>query len=339
MTLLLRFHNVGRFTAPDPPATIGESLTKQGVVITRGTSGTWKEARAESPTVFWSPEAGKWCAAYVGYTGAPGSDTIASIGVATATNPAGTWTDYGSNPFFSASGSGADSTGATGPFVWYEGGTYYLFYIGLTASGYEGGTKTMCVATSTDWIPGTNAGTWTRHGAIISPGGGGWRNTAIWHPCVVKSGSTYYLFFNASSGITERIGYATSSDLLTWTVDDVNSPVLSVGGGGAWDESRVGDPFVYQVGTVWWMAYYGSNGAGTHSQDGLASATSFPLTWSKYASNPVLTYGAGGSFDARDAARPAILIVPGLRTYYHFYSTDDGASPHKVEIALATQTW
>lgn len=319
-----------------PPSTIGQSLTKQGVVITRGGSGSWKQARAESPGVFWSPEAEKWCAVYVGYTGAPGSETIASHGVATASVPSGPWTDYGSNPFFSASGSGADSTGVTGPFVWYEGGRYYLFYIGLTASGYEGGTKSMCLATSTDWVPGTNSGTWTRHGAIISPGGGGWRNTAIWHPNVVKRGTgDYLLFFNASQGTTERIGYATSSDLLTWTVDDVNSPVLSTGSG--WESARVGDPFVYQVGSVWWTAYYGNDGS--HSQDGLASASSFPTTWSKFGSNPVLVHGAGGSFDAQDAARPCILIVPGLRTYYHFYSTDDGASPHKVEIAVATETW
>ena len=307
----------------------GYTLTKQGQVIARGGSSSWKEALVESPSVFWSPEAGKYAMVFVGYSGALGSPTLAKIGVATSTDLT-TWTEYASNPVFAGSGSGADSIGTSGPFVWYENETYHLFYIGLTASGYEAGTKSICHATSTDWIPGTNAGTWIRHGAVISVGTG-WRASAVWHPNIVKRGSTYYLFFNA--GGTEAIGYATSSDLSTWTVDDVNSPVISAGTG--WESAHVGDPYVYRIGETWYMAYYGYDGS--HAKDGLAftSDADFPLTWKKYAGNPTITVGGAGAIDEKHAHKPAIWITP--TTYYHWYTAVSNASPEVRSIALATQ--
>ena len=310
----------------------GYNLTKQGIVIERGASSSWKEALVESPNVFWSPEAGKYAMVFVGYSGTPASPTEGAIGVATADSPDGPWTEYGSNPFFSKSGAGDDSHGTSGPFVWYEDETYHLFYIGLTAGGYEGGTKTICYATSTDWVPGTNAGTWTRAGAVISPFGSGWRQTAIWHPNIVKRGSTYYLFFNAGDGTSESIGYATSTDLATWTVDDVNSPVLEKGSG-TWDGSHVGDPYVYRLGETWYMAYFGFDG--TNASDGLAftSDADFPLGWTKFAGNPVLIFG--GADDSKHAHKPSIWITP--TKHYHWYTAVTTASPEKREIALATE--
>jgi hypothetical protein len=193
----------------------GYTLTKQGRILSRGTTGAWNEALVESPNVFWDPKAGHYKMVYVGYSGAPGSATKASLGYATSTNLE-TWTQYGSNPFFGASGTvGApDENGTSGPFVWYEDGTYHLFYIGLTATGYEAGTKRICYATSTDFA------TWTRHGAIISPSGSGWRAGAIWHPNLVKRGSRYYLFFNASTsaGATKNI---TNTVPFTWQQNDL----------------------------------------------------------------------------------------------------------------------
>lgn len=310
----------GAFTPsppPGPPANIGQSLTKQGVVIAPG-GGGWKDALVESPAVFLDAATGLYVMVAVGYD----TGTIhASIGAFTAVTPDGPWTEYGQ--ILAGSGSGADSDGCSGPFVWLEAGTYHLFYIGLTASGYEGGTKTLCHATSTDWVPGTNAGTWTRHGTIVGPTSG-WRSAAIWHPCVVKRGSTYYLFFNAN-GADEAIGYATSSDLSTWTVDDANSPILPPVG----SENRTGDPSVYQVGTVWWMAFYTLlSGA----SDGLASTTdaSFPLGWTRYAGNPILVPSA--SYDSTYAHKPFILIA-GSR-YYHWYTAVGSGGR---QIALATE--
>jgi predicted GH43/DUF377 family glycosyl hydrolase len=306
----------------------GYDLTKQGIQIERGSTGTWKEALVESPNVFWDPAGGHYKMVFVGYSGTPAAPTEGALGYATADSPDGPWTEYGSNPFFSKSGAGTDSAGCSGPLVWYEDGTYHLYYIGLTASGYEQGTKTLNYAHSTDFS------SWTREGAIISPSGSGWRNTAIWHPNIVKRGGLYYLFFNATGSVTERIGYATSPDLATWTVDDVNSPVLSEGAGGQWDDVHVGDPSVYRIGETWYMAYYAYDGA--TSRDGIAftSDADFPLGWTKYSGNPILSEGAAGSYDENSAHKPAIWLTS--TRLYHWY-TAVSESFLKREIGLATQ--
>lgn len=313
----------------------GYNLTKRGVVIERGGSGSWKEALVESPNVFWYPPKGQYGMVFVGYSGTPASPSEAAIGIAWADSPDGPWSEPATNPLFTKSGAGADSHGTSGPLIWYEDGVAHLFYIGLTAAGYEAGTKTICRASTSD--ADLETATWTRHGAVISPSGSGWRDTAIWHPNIVKRAGVYYLFFNATGdpGGTECIGYATSEDLATWTVDDTNSPVLSQGTSGQWDDGRVGDPFVYRIGETWYMAFYGNDG--TNSQDGLAftSDDDFPLGWTKFADNPVLPVGASGDFDHKNAARPAIWLTPAR--YYHFYSSDDGSTPPLIQIALATE--
>lgn len=304
----------------------GYNLTRQGLVISPAAG--WKSDLVESPNVLWHPGAGKYVMVATGYDG-----TNERLGVWTADSPDGPWTEYGSNPFFAESGAGDDAGGVTGAYVWYEDGTSHLFYIGLTATGYEQGTKTICHATSTDWIPGTNAGTWTRLGAVISPSGSGWRQTAIWHPNIVKRGGTYYLFFNATGTVSavssERIGYATSPDLTTWTVDDANSPLLTVGSG--WESVKLGDPYVYRIGETWYMAYEGYDG--TNAGEGIAytSDADFPLGWTKFADNPVLPHGSSG-YDSLWAGRPCIWISP--TKYYHWYSANDGSVRG---IGLATE--
>lgn len=320
----------GMFGETDVPH--GYSLTKRGVIIQRGTAGSWKEARVESPMVFWDPKIGKYRMVYYGCAGAPGAETYGSLGYATSSDLE-TWTEYASNPFFQKSGVSGDpdENGAAGPFVWYEDGTYYLFYMGKTTTGFGG--DRICLATSTDFA------TWTRYGAMITAKASTWRATGVFHPCVVKRGDTYYLFFNAMSGSNSdqtKIGYATATDLNgPWTVDDGNSPVLDVGTSGAWDDFGVGDPCVYRVGETWYMAFCGHDG--TSWQDGIATTSDadFPLGWSKYANNPVLTVGTAGSFDDTDAGRPAIWVTP--TRYYHWYSTSDGSTPELVEIAMAFQ--
>jgi hypothetical protein len=213
------------------------------------------------------------------------------------------------------------------PFIWYEDGLYYLFYLGFTATGYAGGTKRICLATSPDLA------TWTRRGAIISPSGAGWRQSAVWHPYVIKRGSTYYLFFNGNTlAGFGGVGYATSADLLTWTVDDANSPVIDKTAL-AWDSSFVADANFYRIGDTWYANYFGGNG--TLGQQGLAftSDADFPLGWTKFSGNPVLPVGAGGTFDDTNAGRGGVWTT-GHR-FYQWYTSNDGSSPAALAIAYA----
>jgi predicted GH43/DUF377 family glycosyl hydrolase len=218
--------------------------------------------------------------------------------------------------------------------MWYENRTYYLFYFGVTAKGYEKGLKTMNLAISHDLRE------WKRFegNPIISPAGNGWRRDAIWHPNIVKSNGSYYLFFNASgvfNGLVEEFtGYATSRDLFRWTVDDEHSPILTGSGKpGAWDASgRAGDPSVFKVGDRWYMAWYSWDKK--NSADGLAwtSEQEFPLGWRIYERNPVLRIGEPGSFDALHAGKP--FIVRTEKQHYHFYTAVALDETRQIAVAV-----
>lgn len=295
----------------------------------------------ESPVVWYDPAREKFGMVYAGYGSTDpgrrgyGFVTKPQIGLAWSDDLLH-WEKDRANPIFSGSGhpGSPDEAGAAGPFVWLERDTYHLFYFGVTAHGYEGGRKTMNVATSRDLH------SWNRYqgNPIISPAGNGWRRDAIWHPNVVRRRDLYYLFFNASGIISRRdeefIGYATSRDLFHWEVDDRDSPIL-VGSGraGSWDATgRAGDPSVYKVGPTWWMAWYSWDRK--NSADGLAWTTDeqFPLGWRMYEGNPILRIGDADSFDALHAGKPFVYRT--AKTHYHFYTAV--ALDETRQIAVAT---
>lgn len=327
---------------PLPPHIPGTHLAKQGIVLPVGGFREWDGGMVESPVVWYDTLRRRYGMVYTGY----GSIDSAKRGYRFVTGPrVGLawsddllhWAKDPRNPIFSGSGieGTTDAAGASGPFLLLEGGTYYLFYFGVTGRGYEKGTKTLNVALSTDLI------SWHRYegNPIITPAGTGWRRDAIWHPNIVRNGTTYYLFFNASGALgghdEEFTGYATSTDLLHWIVDDRNSPVLTGSGTeGAWDASgRAGDPSVFRDGDFWYMAWYSWDRKNT--ADGMAWTTEkeFPLGWRAFAGNPVLRVGAPGSFDALHAGKPFVFRT--AETHYHFYTAV--ALDETRQIAVATE--
>ena len=324
---------------PDPLP--GSQLVKCGVVLPVGQTGDWDDGMVESPAIWYDSLRHQFGMVYTGY----GSSDSTKRGYKSVTGPRVglawskdllNWQKDPGGPIFSGSGvpGSPDEEGATGPFIRFENGTYFLFYFGVTGKGYEKGTKSMNLATSKDLV------SWKRYdqNPIIAPSGEGWRREAIWHPNVVKEEDRYYLFFNASGivdGLKEEfIGYATSKDLFEWTVDDVNSPLI-VGSAkpGAWDASgRAGDPSLYKLGSIWYLAWYSWDKK--NSADGLAWTTEaeFPLNWRLYEGNPVLRIGEPGSFDALHAGKPFIVRTENL--HYHFYTAV--ALDETRQIALAT---
>jgi predicted GH43/DUF377 family glycosyl hydrolase len=326
-----------------PPAPFpGTRLVKQGVVLPVGSFREWDGGMVESPVVWYDSLRGAYGMVYTGY----GSTDSTRRGYKFVTGPRVglAWSDDllhwrkdPRNPIFSGSGveGTTDAAGASGPFLWAQGGTYYLFYFGVTGKGYEKGTKTLNVALSSDLV------SWRRYegNPIIVPSGPGWRRDAIWHPNIVRHGTTYYLFFNASGVVAGReeewTGYATSEDLLHWTVDDRNSPVMTGSGTpGTWDASgRAGDPSVFSSGAFWYMAWYSWDRKNT--SDGMAWTTQkdFPLGWRLYEHNPILRVGPPGSDDALHAGKPFVFRTG--TTHYHFYTAV--ALDEKRQIAVATE--
>ncbi|MEP0822937.1 MAG: family 43 glycosylhydrolase [Ignavibacterium sp.] len=322
----------------DPP---GSRLTKLGIVVPVGLPGAWDAGMVESPVIWYDSVRAKYGMVYTGYGSTDATRkgyhyvTAPSVGLAWS-NDLLHWEKDPMSPIFTGSGvpGAPDEAGAAGPFIWLEGGTYYLFYFGVTGKGYEKGVKTLNLATSRDLVH------WKRYGKnpVIRPSGDGWRRDAIWHPNIVRRGDTYYLFFNASGAyrglVEEFIGYATSRDLFRWEVDDVNSPLV-VGSArpGAWDASgRAGDPSVYRVGNRWYMAWYSWDRR--NSADGLAWTTDgeFPLHWRVYGGNPVLRIGEPGSYDALHAGKP--FIVRTADRHYHFYTAVALNETRQIAVAV-----
>jgi predicted GH43/DUF377 family glycosyl hydrolase len=318
-----------------------ERLEKQGIIIEIGKKGEFDCGMVESPVVWYDDKKKKYGLVYAGYElikeKFTGYNSVAfpKIGLAWS-NDLLNWEKDSKSPIFvpsSVEGT-SDYLGVSGPFIWQESGTYYLFYFGITEKGYEAGKKTLNLAVSDDLY------NWKRHeqNPIISPFGNGFRRDAIWHPNIVKQNGKYYLFFNASgihNGIEEEfIGYAVSKDLINWVVDDKNSPVL-VGSGikGLWDSSfRAGDPSVFRYKNKWYMAYYSWDNINT--QDGIAitSDEEFPLGWKPLENNPILKLGDPGSFDGLHAGKPFVYLSND--TYYHFYTAVDRNEKREIALAL-----
>ncbi len=326
---------------PEQTAPPGATLAKCGVVLPVGTAEAWDGGMVESPAVWYDSTRARYGMVYTGYDlRYPERRGYASVGgprIGLAwSDDLMTWEKDTRSPILSANDEAGspDEAGVTGPFMWLEGGRYYLFYFGTTEAGYEGGRKTLNLATSADLVA------WERYAGnpIIGPAGEGWRRDAIWHPNVVKVDGTYYLFFNASGVVDgqaeEFIGYASSPDLQTWTVHDEHNPLL-VGSRepGAWDATgRAGDPSLYRVGDTWYMAYYSWDR--TQAQDGLAmtSAEDFPLGWVPYEGNPVLRVGEPGAFDAQHAHKPFVLRTDAR--HHHFYTAVDTAEARQIALAV-----
>jgi hypothetical protein len=108
-----------------------------------------------------------------------------------------------SSPVFRLGGNTARS-----PYVLIEGSNHYMWYtIGVNEIGY---------ATSTD-----SGLTWTDEGSVLSissPGSQAFMSNGCTNPCVVKDGATYHMLFQGFNGTDWKVGRATSTDRINWTV-------------------------------------------------------------------------------------------------------------------------
>lgn len=129
---------------------------------------------------------------------------------------------------------------------------------------------------------------WSVHAAVIS---------SKHRPSVVKVGSTYYAYVEASDTSISRYS---SSDGITWTLDQAG--VLTVGGAGTWDATSINNPFAMKEGSTWYLAYE-ATGAG-HGGDSCGYATSSDgLSFTKATANPI----TGGAQIAGHACQGPVL--------------------------------
>jgi hypothetical protein len=131
--------------------------------------------------------------------------------------------------------------------------------------------------------------------------------------------NVYSMLYNGSTGSSlYSLGLAESNDSgVTWTAHAGN-PVLTVGAGGTWDDTWVAQCSLVWDGTQWVVYYSGSDG--TDRRIGRATSPDL-ITWTKEATNPVLSLGSGGSFDDSSVNFPTVLYDPtAVHTWQMWYT-------------------
>lgn len=266
------------------------------------------------------------------------------------------WTRDASNPVLGSDDASAEAWEAINlfkPFVaelgdgsfrmWYSGGDNYadnLYAIG-TATSPDGVTWTRPTATNPVFTP-TGADTFDRDGVM--------------EPFVLQEGSTWKMWYTGQRGAgatagpnaTNEIGYATSTDGLTWTRQNGGNPVVANGGGGSADEYWAAKAWVLPnaAGGGFVMWYTGLGASGTWPSV-LRATSADGVTWTK--TGVVLT--SPGEF----LLYPCVLREPdGTLTMYlqrgtgstgyetYRYASSDGVSWSEAGLEFsrtASGTW
>jgi predicted GH43/DUF377 family glycosyl hydrolase len=193
------------------------------------------------------------------------------------------------------------------------GGRYLGVWNAYPGSGYESGPAVVGLAWSDDLRH------WHRTEPILRPEDGAeWERGGLYKPYLVRSGDTYYLFYNAKNNAenewVEQIGVATSTDLKAWTRYPGN-PIVPIGKPDAWDARFASDPCVMRFGKWWAIYYYGLSNDG-RARDLLALSTSLKGKYEK-ATEILVDTGPQGSVDDIYAHKPSIIAMGD--DLYHFY--------------------
>ncbi|MCP4668467.1 MAG: hypothetical protein GY849_19150, partial [Deltaproteobacteria bacterium] len=187
------------------------------------------------------------------------------------------WTKYASNPVLTPGGAGTwDEEDLDRPALIKDGATYKMWYVGGNNT-----VEQIGYATSADGI------NWTKYGSnpVLTPSGAGWDSTNVGYCWVIKDGATYKMWYSGSDNTIDpeedsQIGYATSSDGVTW-VKHGSNPVLPKGGANDWDGDTVQWPSVIKDGGTYKMWYAAWNDAQGTDAIGYATSTD-GITWTKY---------------------------------------------------------
>lgn len=162
----------------------------------------------------------------------------------------------------------------------------------------------------------------------------------IWvHPysIIEAEDGSFYMFYGGAGGWDpEKVGLATSPDGVTWTKYSGN-PIFGYGTSGQWDDAQIAHFQVIHEGNTW-KAWYAGRRAGDPRRWQIGYATSNDgITWTRYASNPVLSYGGGSDWDS-EWVIPSCILREG-DTYYMFYwGSSDGSTQSTWKIGLATSS-
>lgn len=309
---------------------INTTQTRGSIILTQGGSGAWDELKPgplsivkRGPTDY-----RMW------YEGINPAVTLASIGYATSTDGT-SWTKDGGNPIFTATEAWENSEVCPGTVIWDDqAGLFKMWYHG----GFNSMPRKIGYATS------SNGTSWTRGNGslpVLEPGTAGqWDESGVFDACVLKLGPTdyrmWYVGKNASN--VQAIGYATSTDGISWTKSGSN-PVFQSGTAGQWDDGVVYGLWVMRRGcdrTGFHAWYAADDGSVTALGTGIGYAWSADgITWVRGKNNPVL---AGQTSPEEWLSDPVFVLEDPINTQmrlYYFYD-DFSVSPAERSHREAT---
>jgi predicted GH43/DUF377 family glycosyl hydrolase len=241
------------------------------------------------------------------------------------------WTKDPNNPVMSGGADGQWNRNVFGPMILEnQDSTGYEMWFTAAQINYTYPNR-IGFATSPDGI------TWTMlDTAVLEPDPGTWEQTTVEFPMVLRDNGHYNMWYTGwNVGPPLSIGYATSSDGISWTKDALNNPVIGSGtesweAGGTSYCSVLPDP-----GGGYKMWYTGFNSQGDYPAIGYAESVD-GIIWQRPLSNPVLITGSSGEWDDRLVALPRVLYHGGI--YYMLYTGGTSWDDPPWHIGLAAST-
>jgi uncharacterized repeat protein (TIGR01451 family) len=270
-------------------------------VLSVGLSGSWDSDSVWNPVVLKERDGYKmW------YTGSDGTNPTA-IGLAISTDGVH-WVKHAGNPVMTPEIHGSwKGQGIRAGTVISDSGRYRMWYTGYDRDW----VARIRYAESSDGV------TWIPYGSYDVDIGvlGGWEDSGVRDPAVVKSGGLYQMWYVGHDGLTSRIGHAVSTDGRHWLKDTAN-PVLDAEPSGDWDWLDVYAPSVVAYDDAYLFLYSGDTMPPAW-QTGYALSTD-GIAWAR--KGVILPEGPDGAFDDSSADYASVIADgAGLRIWYSGY--------------------
>ena len=226
-------------------------------VLDVGAPGEWDDYAVNWPSVvFVNGIYHMW------YAGFPNS-SVCEIGH--ATSPDGlVWIKDPDNPVLEQGPAGSwDSYWVDTPFIIFENDTFHLWYSGGSGSDLA----QIGYATTTN----PNGKNWTKYSGnpVLSATSGTWDWPRVECPSIATYNDTLYIFYSGGTYDQHNIGFATSTDKVTWYKDP--NPCLLRGSAGSWDDYDVFASYVIYDGNEYKMWYRGESSSTGEIKIGLAT--------------------------------------------------------------------
>jgi predicted GH43/DUF377 family glycosyl hydrolase len=225
-------------------------------ILTLGATGTFDEFGTYPVSVIEDDD--RLVAYYGGWTRCESVPFDVAIGCAVSTDGGETFERIGAGPVLGHSLDEPFVVG--GPKIRRFDGRWHLFYIAgrkwKLAAGRPEPVYRIRLATSSDGVQ------WSRlNRDLVEPRIE--EDEAQASPDVFFAGGRYHMFFCYRRSVDYRrkdggyrIGYASSTDLVTWIRDDAQAGIDVSDRG--WDQEMVSYPHVFEVDGRWYLAYLGN---------------------------------------------------------------------------------